>query len=68
MTYRNRWSSLVHSSTTMPSIFLPFCCFDALSRGRNIPVRAWANRYVALPSPGCPSRWSPYHIATLQAG
>ena len=44
MTYRKRWSSFVQTSTIMPIIFLPFDTFDAVSSGRNIPVRAWAYR------------------------
>ena len=44
MTYRKRWSSLVQTSTIIPSILLPFATLDASRIGRNIPVRAWAYR------------------------
>ena len=42
ISYRNRWSSLVQTSTTIPISFLPFWIFDWSRSGRNMPCRAWA--------------------------
>jgi hypothetical protein len=55
-------SSLVQTSTVCPRWALAF----VINNGRNIPCRAWAYRYVALPKPG----WerAARYIATLQNG
>ena len=57
----------VQTSTIIPSCFLP----EVRSSGRNIPSRAWAKRYVALPCPGWPRDGSSRvhrHVAVRVAG
>ena len=59
-------SSLVHTYTFMPSIRAPLLTSEAVSKGRNIPVRAWAYRNETPASPGCDSPVR--YIATLHQG
>ncbi len=47
-----RRSSLVQISTTIPFRAFPSFTLDPSSKGRNMPGRAWAKRYVARPWPG----------------